>query len=173
MHCVFIHGPIASGKLTVAKELQKLSGLPIHHNHFAVDAALSLFPFGSESFIRLREQYWKSAFTEAATSGQSFVFTFAPEATVRRSLIDELVAIIELSGGRVLFVELACSEQEIERRIVNADRLSHGKLTSLEEYRKYREMGAFKFPSMPASLITLDTSELSAAEIATKIYEVI
>lgn len=172
MHCVFIHGPIASGKLTVAKELQKLSGLPIHHNHFAVDAALSLFQFGSDSFIRLREQYWKAAFTEATHSGQSFIFTFAPEATVRRTLIDELVKIIELSGGRVLFVELVCDEEEIERRIVSSDRSSHGKLTSLEEYRKYRELGAFKFPAMPVPLITLGTSELSANAVAAKICEV-
>ena len=173
MYCVFLHGPIASGKLTVAKQLQKLSSLPIHHNHFAVDAALSLFPFGSDSFIRLREQYWKAAFEEAASAGQSFVFTFAPEATVRRSLIDELVEIVESYGGRVLFVELVCPEEEIERRINNQDRARHGKLTSLEEYRKYRELGAFNFPPMPAPLIRLHTGELSAEDVAAKINEAI
>lgn len=173
MHCIFIHGPIASGKLTVAKELQKLSALPVHHNHFAVDAALSLFPFGSESFVHLREQYWKAVFEEAARADQSFIFTFAPEATVRRTLIDELVDIVARSGGRVQFVELVCAEDEIERRILSADRAQHGKLTSLEEYRKYRELGAFKFPPLPPPLVTLDTSKLSADQVAAKIYEAI
>ena len=170
MHCIFIHGPVACGKLTVAKELQKLTALPIHHNHYAVDAALSLFPFGSESFVRLREQLWRSAFQEAAHAGQSFIFTFAPEATVRRSFVDELVEIIEAVGGRVFFVELSCSPDEIAQRIASEDRARHGKLTSLELYHELRERGAFQFPKLPPPLLSVDTGRHTAGEAAAMIH---
>lgn len=169
MHCIFIYGPAASGKLTVAAALQSLSGLPLHHNHLAVDAALSLFPFGSEGFIRLREEIWLAAFREASAAGQSFIFTFNPEASVRRSLIDSLVQIVEASNGEVLFVELTCSEDEIERRIEAADRAKHRKLNSLSLYRELRDSGAFSFPALPSPLVSLATDELMPEEAAVAI----
>lgn len=169
MHCIFIHGPAASGKLTVAAALQSLSGLPLHHNHLAVDAALSLFPFGSEGFVRLREQIWLSAFREASAAGQSFIFTFNPEASVRRSLIDSLMQIVEAVNGQVFFVELTCSQAEIERRIEAADRAKHRKLNSLSLYRELRDSGAFTFPALPAPLLSLATDELTPQEAAVAI----
>lgn len=166
MHCIFIHGPVASGKLTVALALQSLSGLPLHHNHLAVDAALSLFPFGTEGFVRLREEIWLAVFREASSAGQSFIFTFAPEASVRRGLIDLLVESVEAVNGQVFFVELTCSEPEIERRIEAADRTKHRKLNSLTQYRELRDSGAFSFPSLPSPLLRVATDELTPAEAA-------
>jgi chloramphenicol 3-O-phosphotransferase len=170
MHCVFIHGPVASGKLTVATELQSLAGLPLHHNHFAVDTALSLFPFGSPGFVRLREQLWLSVFRAASAAAESFIFTFAPESSVRPELIDALVNTVAAVGGRVLFVELTCSEAEIERRVVAASRAQHRKLNSLGLYRELREKGAFEFPPLPAPIISVATDELTPHEAAAAIH---
>ena len=166
MHCIFIHGPVASGKLTVAFALHSLTGLPLHHNHLAVDAALSLFPFGSEGFVKLREKIWLEVFRAASDAGQSFIFTFAPEASVRPALIDSLVEIVESANGRVLFVELTCNEGEIARRIEAADRARHGKLNSLALYRELRDAGALEFPSLPSPLMKLATDELTPQEAA-------
>lgn len=52
MQVIFLHGPAASGKHTIGSALSRLTGLPRFHNHLAVDADLSLFPFGDPSFIR-------------------------------------------------------------------------------------------------------------------------
>ena len=57
MKLIFIHGPVASGKLTIARALAALTGLAVFHNHLVVDAVAAVFPFGSEPFIRLREQF--------------------------------------------------------------------------------------------------------------------
>ena len=169
MHCIFIHGPVASGKLTVASALHTLTGLPLHHNHLAVDAALSLFPFGSEGFVHLREQIWLEVFRAASDAGQSFIFTFAPEASVRPTLIDSLIDIVESANGRVFFVELTCNEDEVERRIEAADRAKHGKLNSVALYRELRDAGAFTFPSLPSPMLTLATDELTPQEAAAAI----
>ncbi|HXH95052.1 MAG TPA: shikimate kinase [Thermoanaerobaculia bacterium] len=172
MYCVFIHGPAASGKLTVANGLKARSGLPVFHNHLAVDAALSLFEFGSPGFVRLREAVWLAAFREAAERGRSFIFTFSPEASVPPAFIDTAVDVIEGAGGQVLFVSLTCGEAVIEERIEAASRSAFRKLTSLAEYRQLRERGAFAFPPLPAD-ITIATDELSPEDAAGLIQELI
>ena len=86
MDLVFLHGPAASGKLTVARALEARVGLPVFHNHFVVDLLTTVFPFGSDPFVRLREQFWTSVFADAARVDRSISFTFTPEATVRPGL---------------------------------------------------------------------------------------
>jgi len=54
MKVIFIHGPAASGKHTIGSRLAALTGLPLFHNHLAVDAAKSLFEFGSPGFNVMR-----------------------------------------------------------------------------------------------------------------------
>jgi len=170
MHMIFIHGPAASGKLTVAKALQRINGFRLFHNHFAVDAALALFEFGTPAFVRLREAIWLSAFAEAADTGQSFIFTFHPEASVRAGFIREVVESIQTRGGRVHFVALECREEEIERRLTNAGRSEFRKLTSLDDYRRLRSIGAFQFPGLPEPVITVRTDLLEPEEAAQAIH---
>jgi hypothetical protein len=173
MQCVFIHGPAASGKLTVATALQGLTGLPLFHNHLAVDAALSLFEFGSPEFIRLRDVIWLSAFKEAAQAGRSFIFTFHPEASVPATFIEAASSIIESAGGRTVFISLTCSEAVIESRLSAASRSKFRKLTSLELYRQLREGGAFAFPSMPEPHLTVDTGIVSPEDAARRIHQLL
>jgi hypothetical protein len=173
MLCVFIYGPVASGKLTVATALHALSGLPVFHNHYAVDAALSLFEFGSPGFVRLREDIWLSAFREAVQAGRSFIFTFNPEASVPPSFIERAVEVIESGGGRVLFIELTCSDPVVESRIESTSRTAFRKLTSLAQYRQLRDGGAFSFSSLPAPAITIATDRLSPEEAAGRILKLI
>ena len=172
MYCVFIHGPAAAGKLTVATALKACTGMPVFHNHLAVDAALSLFEFGSAGFVRLRENIWLAAFREAAESGQPFIFTFSPEASVPPAFVGDAVDVIENTGGQVLFVSLTCSEEGIEGRIEAASRSAFRKLTSVAEYRQLRERGAFAFSPLPAD-ITIATNEVSPEEAAERIHELI
>jgi hypothetical protein len=104
MQLIFIYGQVASGKLTVARELAARTGVALFHNHLVVDAVGAVFPFGTETFSRLREQFWMTVFDEAAKHGRSLIFTFAPEPTVARDFPDRVRAIIESRGGEVIFV---------------------------------------------------------------------
>lgn len=99
MKIIFVYGPAAVGKLTVGRELAKLTKTPLFHNHLVVDAVSAVYPFGSEPFIRLRESFWLQAFTEAARAGQSLIFTFAPESTVKSDFPKRVCAAIEPFGG--------------------------------------------------------------------------
>src|SRR6267378_7593760 len=156
---VFLHGPPAVGKLTVARELAGLTGFRLFHNHLTVDLVSSLFPFGSEPFILLREQIWLSVFGEAARQKVSLIFTFNPERTVRERFIQDAINVVESAAGKIIFVELTCAEEELERRMEDASRKEFGKLASVERYRSLRDAGAFQFPKLPNGLI-LDVTAL-------------
>ncbi len=168
MRLVFIHGPPAVGKLTVARELAELTGLPLFHNHLAVDVLTPLFEFGSASFVKLRELIWLSVFQEAAKNDVSLIFTFAPERTVRPSFIQDTITTIEARGGVVHFVRLTCDAGEIEHRLTSPSRTEFGKLQSLDQYQTLTRAGAFDYPELPAGL-TIDTGAVSPREAAVAI----
>src|SRR5215216_2941333 len=112
MNLVFLHGAPAVGKLTVARELADITGYRLFHNHLTVDLVASVFDFGSEPFILLRERIWLSVFREAAERNVSLIFTFNPESTVRERFIKDTIEAVESASGRVIFVELTCSSAE-------------------------------------------------------------
>lgn len=157
MKLIFIYGPAASGKLTVARELARLTGLAVFHNHLIVDAVASVFPFGSDRFIRLREKFWLTMFREAAEAGQTMIFTFAPEATVAPDFPDRTRTTVEAFGGEVLFVRLTLPADEQERRIDNASRSEFGKLRSLGLLRQLRDQFTACESAMPSAALTIDT----------------
>ena len=165
MILVFIHGAPAVGKLTVARELATLTGLPLFHNHLTVDLVSSLFAFGTPPFIRLREQIWLAAFAEAARNDVSLIFTFNPERTVNMGFSQQTIDSVESAGGRVVFVELTCSEEELERRMEEPSRKEFGKLASLEQYQSLKSDGAFEFPQLPND-ISIDTTNQPPAAAA-------
>ena len=114
MKLIFLHGLPGVGKLTVARELTALTGFGIFHNHLAVDLVGSVFEFGSQPFVELREKVWLAVFSQAVASRlDGLIFTFAYDRTVRGCFIDEVRKLVEEKGGNVLFVELRCSVEEL------------------------------------------------------------
>jgi len=170
MKLIFIYGRAAAGKLTVAKEVAKLTGYPLFHNHLIVNAVSAVFPFGSPTFVRLRHEFWMKVFEEASAQGQSLLFTFAPESTVPKSFVPEVIETISKNGGSVLFVHLKISLAEQERRIEAPDRRANGKLSSLETLRKIRQVEPARDDAIPVDL-ELDTEMLLPAESARMIVE--
>jgi hypothetical protein len=165
MNLIFIHGAPAVGKLTVARELARITGYRLFHNHLTVDLVGSVFDFGTEPFVELRESIWVRVFREAASRGVSLVFTFNPEGTVRAAFIQDAVEAVESNSGKVIFVELVCADAEVERRLISPSRGQFGKLQSVSQYQSLQQAGAFRFPKLPAAL-SLDTTERSPSETA-------
>jgi chloramphenicol 3-O-phosphotransferase len=165
---VWIYGPPASGKLTIARELSTLTQLPVFHNHLAVDLANALFPFGSDQFVRLREYSWIEAFRNASLERRSFIFTFAPERTVRPSFVSHASMLVERLDGRVLWVRLDCADEVIEARLGNEDRSRWGKLGNVAQYRRLKEEGALRYRPLPADL-TLDSAAIAPKDAAQRI----
>src|SRR5579884_585037 len=168
MDLVFLHGGAASGKLTTARALEELLGYPVFHNHLVVDLLLPIFPFGSEPFVRLREQFWMAVFSEAAIARRSITFTFTPEHTVPDGFPLRAQRVVEAAGGRVCFVRLLVDEAEQERRITEPSRREFHKLTDLATLRRNRAQPEAEQP--PADL-EIDTTSSPPAQSAQRIAE--
>jgi AAA domain len=166
MIVIFLHGPPASGKYTVGRALSQLLGVPLFHNHLTVDLARSLFEFGTPGFVMLREQVWLAAFEAAVSAGQSFVFTFNPEATVDPGLIARLKKVIESQGGEIHFVEVTCPPRVVQERLANDSRAAFGKLRDVEVYRSIRDAGGFDFPALPPPLLVIHSDQMSPERAA-------
>ncbi|MGP9539122.1 phosphotransferase-like protein [Brachybacterium sp. AOP43-C2-M15] len=169
MRLIFLHGPAAAGKLTTARALAEIVGYPVFHNHLVVDTLTTVFPFGSDPFVRLREQFWLAAFEEAARTGRSVIFTFAPESTVRSGFPALAVEAVQRHSGTVHFVRLAVGEAEQERRIENPDRAEFEKLHDVSTLRRLRqEPGEVEQPPVD---LEIDTEHSSAQESALAIAQ--
>ena len=170
MRLIFIYGMPATGKLTVARELARITGFNVFHNHLAVDLLLSIFEFGSKPFVELREEIWLSVFRQAAEHEvPGLIFTFAPEATVRPSFISSTVKTIADSCGALDFVELTCPVAELKRRISDPARLQYKKLSSVALFEQLHADGTFTGFAMPEPRVSIDTSTCSPARAALEI----
>ena len=167
MKLIFIWGGAASGKLTVARELSGITGIAVFHNHLVVDALLEKYEFGDPEFVRLREAMWMTVFETAARSGQSLIFTFAPEPTVAPDFPARVVSVISDAGGEVKFVRLVLSDDEQERRIANDSRKQFRKLVSLDLLRQMRSSFRHCETGMPPADLVID-SELDDPQTASR-----
>ncbi len=170
MKLIFLYGRPAVGKVTVARELARLTGWRLFHNHLTVNLALALCDFGTPGFVALREQVWFAGFRRAlADRLPVLIFTFNPENTVPQRFIDELCAEITAAGGEVIPVELTAPEAEIERRLGSESRRRDGKLNDVALYCRLRDAGVFDIPILPTPRLRLDTTTLAPAEAAARI----
>src|SRR5712691_8790797 len=76
MDLVYVYGPPAVGKFTVAARLADLTGYAFFHNHLSIDCALPVFDFGTDAFWRLVHEIRFSTIQAArARTAASFLLT--------------------------------------------------------------------------------------------------
>jgi hypothetical protein len=173
MKLIFIYGPVASGKLTIARELETLTGFAVFHNHLIVDAIAAVFPFGTDRFVRLREDFWLTVMREAAEAGRSIIFTFAPEPSVTAGFPERVQSVVGNTGGEVAFVKLTVTTAEQENRLTAPSRAQFGKLSSAESLRRLRNQFTACEAAMPKPAITIDTEGCRPADAARSIGEIL
>ena len=164
---VVLFGRPAVGKFTIGQQLADALDYRLLHNHAVVDLATSLFPFGSEPFIRLREELWLAAVDAAIDARlRGIVLTFVPERTVTDAFLPNLRRRVESRGACLRFVELQCAEHEIERRLSEPSRARFGKLRDAAQYRELDAAGVFSRPEMPAADVIVDVTQQDASTSA-------
>ena len=172
MKLIVLYGLPATGKHTVARELAAITGIKLFHNHLVVDLLLSVFDFGTEPFVALREDIWLSIFEEAAAAQiPALIFTFNPENTVSPAFIPNVLEALAQTGSEVVFVELQCPLNELKTRMDNPSRQQFRKLTSVPLFEQLHADGVFDTSHMPAPTITIDTSTCTPVEAANQIAQ--
>lgn len=125
---VFVYGPPAVGKFTVASLLAERTGFKLSHNHAIIDAVLPVFDYGTESFRELVNRFREDIIETAVREQINFVMTYGyvPE---EESVVARYVELVERNGGTVLFVQLVATRETLAQRVTLPSRRQHGKLT--------------------------------------------
>jgi hypothetical protein len=170
VHLLFIHGPAAAGKYTVARELATLTGFEFYHNHLVVDEVLKTHAFGTPGFVADRDRRWRAYFEQhPGPAKPDVIFTFNPESTVPQAFIDWLFGEMTRRGVTLHSVEISASEAVIESRMASAQRQQFRKLTDLALYRQLRDSGVFATPLIPRTDLRIDSGATAPADAAARI----
>lgn len=169
MKLIFIYGPPAVGKLTVAEELGRLTNFVVWDNHRSLDAVLPLFAFGTPSLNRLVEQIRVSVLQEAAREGVDAIFTFVYAHPLDTAHVERIAGAVEREGGDVCFVQLLCTPETQDLRVMAEDRARRQKLRSAEVIRQMREDYDLVTPIPGRETLSIDTTHLPPAETAARI----
>lgn len=173
MELVVVCGPPAVGKLTVGKELARLTGFRLFHNHLTVDLVGSVFESGTAPNVRLREAIWLTVFDYACRYDlPGLVFTLA---IASWSPTPEFPANIEqlIDGhGAVRYVQLTCTREELLRRVIQPSRAAYDKVNDTDTLEGWLDDGSIRLPQLErADVLCIDNTCLAPAEVARRIVD--
>jgi hypothetical protein len=170
---IYLYGPPAVGKLTVAERLSVLTGWAMFHNHLSVNAVRPVFGFGSKPFIEVVQRLRLDVVHTAMTEGISLIFTnnsawAGPDGRARFVAFAAATrSAAETGGGRAQFVQLTAPPLVLEERLANSSRQQLGKLVDVSRLREL--LGSFDDSAVYDDDLTIDTSQYSADEVASTI----
>ena len=170
MNLVFIYGPPATGKLTVAQELSRQTGYPVFHNHLTRDLVQSIYPGNVMEHYNLVDTLRDDVMRYCAVHGTDLIFTYVYDGPDDDEAVARRVKTITENGGRVLFVELTAPHDVLLERVANESRKQHRKLVDPKILASL--LSTKEFPSVPyEKVLKIDTSTSSPAETARQIAE--
>lgn len=133
MKLIFLHGPPASGKCSIAQGLYESWDVLNFHNHLTIDVAKALFEFGTPEFWDLTHRMRRLALGAKASDAEaSVVFTNCYSSPHDDANVLALEEVVVGGGGDFRPVYLQCDVEELRRRVVDPSRASMRKLHTTE-----------------------------------------
>lgn len=171
MKLVFIYGPPATGKLTVAKELSKITGYRIFHNHLTVDLVSSILNFGEKEFFEINQRLRIEMIGLAAKNNRNLIFTYCYAFKLDDKFVKNVIKEIKKYGGKVLFVQLYSHPKELEKRVASESRKGFKKIQTKKGLKEC--LGKWDlFTAIPfVENLNIDNTKISAKKVAKIIKE--
>lgn len=135
MELLFIYGAPGVGKLTVAEEVSKKTGMKIFHNHLTFDFASSFFEPFSKEFNMFREELMVNslkALVKQEINGLILTYCYTKEDL---PFINKIQEICTRENINISYVLLTCDANENLKRVVNEERKKYKKLVDEEIWK--------------------------------------
>jgi hypothetical protein len=166
---VFLYGPPASGKLTVATELAASTGLKLFHNHVSLDCAGTIFDWWSPPFNEALEAIRLQMIESAMRHGIGVIFTFMYAKPTDDAFVDVLAQRVSDAGGRLMPVQLRCAIATLERRVLAPSRQHTTKARTVQMLRSIINQHVCDMPLPGEQSLIINTDALQPAAAAGRI----
>lgn len=166
MKLVLIYGPYASGKLTIATALQKLTGYRFLEKNAVNKPVLQVFPFGSPVFYRITKKIRLEIIKEAASHDTDLISTLVYASGKDDDYIREIMDAVKKENGQVKFIRITCPNDLLLKRVSDRSREGKNKVLDpdlVEELLAKSEVSN-KIPFVES--FEVDSSKYSASEAA-------
>ena len=171
---IYLLGPLAVGKFTVAKAIAEINGAVVVDNQLINLPIFSLLTGWPDAEVT--EGMWKEidfvrdavfrTIEEVAPRSVSYVLTNALEEEPEAYVLYERVKRIAASRGSLFLpVVLTCDREEQLRRIPDPSRTQRLKTDNRDRAKEYLESTTF-FPPGEIDLLTIDTTTMSPGRAA-------
>ena len=175
MKLIFLYGPPAAGKLTVATELAGITGYKLIDNHKATDFLEEVFPRSDAQLHPWRSKLGRKIRIDlvnaAAEADVNLIITFAPLSAGMFDFIRDIAQAVTGSGGELCMVQLLPSREVLEARVLSESR-RHVKIDSVERWHELTDNNEGAFATFPDNEhLVLDNSALTPQQAAQAIAE--
>jgi hypothetical protein len=167
---VYLYGPPAAGKLTIAEGLAPLTGYRLFHNHLTVNALTPVFDFGTLAFAEVLHRVRLDVLATAAASGIDLIFTNnsvwrGSDGRARfAAFADDAAHAVASAGGRTIFVRVTAPSEVLESRLADESRRVHGKLLHVDRLREL--LDGYDLSPLHPDDVTIDSDALAPDEAA-------
>lgn len=167
---VFLYGPPAVGKLTVARAVADRLPFKILHSHVTIDAVTEVLPFGSDMFWGVVRRFRRDLVRAAAEEGINLIYTyvFAPGDAPH---VSDVASAFEQAGGEVWFVQLLAPREVLLQRVRSDSRKQHGKIIDPEALGRVLDEYDCFTPVPHRDSLTIDLAATSARDAADLIVD--
>lgn len=171
MKLVIIYGPPAVGKLTIAKELSRITNYTVFHNHLTVDLITPFIEFGKKDFWNQVEKIRLDLFELAAIKKVDLIFTYCYEKKIDDKVLNKILARVKKYNGKIIFVQIVADKKVLLERVKGESREKHGKISSSETLARHLNNHDFMSSVPHINNLKIDNTNLNAKETAKLIKE--
>jgi hypothetical protein len=161
-----IYGPPAVGKLTVAKEIARLTGLKLFDNHLTVNVVQPIFGWNSEAYFRTLRAVRLTVIAEAARQGIDLVGTMVYLHPGSLPYIEQLEELLASLGAELCLLRLMAERAVLDKRVVDEDRAAYHKIATTEGLDRYLSSGAVGHAIPSRDSLTIDNTDLTPTDVA-------
>jgi shikimate kinase len=171
MKLIFLYGPPAVGKLTVARELAARTGYKVFHNHQTFDLLEPVFGAYHPHFAPLLNRVRLEVIRTAAVAGfDGLIVThvYGPE---EAKFVKKVDAIVRRHDGQAHFVQLSAHPEALAHRVVDPSRHEFKKLRSTAELHQLMADWDVTQTIPDLNSLTIDTTDFAPEQVADQITQ--
>ena len=174
MKTVLIYGMPGVGKLTVAKELSKITGFSLLHNHLINDLVSIAHEFGTPPFWKIAHKYRLELMEEAAKNKKKgIILTFVYAKEEDDPILKKIVMQAKKHNGKILFVHLVCDHKELLKRVKSPSRKMFRKIKTHNKIRKIMKLYDLLSDVPYKQNLVIDNTKIPPSAVAKKVKKFI